>query len=110
MFPTSSGRPSRPALCSRVFSQPARTTRPISRQATRATFGRGSVMRRGILSPDDSWACSEARRAQRLESGDAGARPRGIGLLLEDHAQALQRTLELAPSPATAAELLLEGL
>src|SRR3954447_6366431 len=110
MCPTSSGRPSRPAFFSRVFSQPVSATRPARRQASTAICGRGSVMRRGILSPDDPGTRPEARRAQRLESSDARAGARRVGLLLEDHAQALERRLQLTARPAAAAELLLEGL
>src|SRR5215212_8402023 len=109
-FPISSGSPSRPALCSRVFSQPVRAARPAITQADVAILGRASGMRRGILSPDDPGTRPEARRAQRLESRDARARPRCLGLLLEDHAHPLERRLQLAPRPAPAAELLLERL
>src|SRR4051794_37278436 len=107
--PTSSGSPSRPASFSRVFSQPVRATRPASRQASTAILWRGSFMRRGILSPGDPGTLPEARRAQRLESRDADPSARRVGLLLEDHAQPLERRLELAARPAAAAELLLEG-
>src|SRR3954454_3081685 len=110
MFPTFSGRPSRPASFSRVFSQTVRATSTATQQASRTILGRDSFMRRGILSPDDPGTRPEARRAQRLESGDARAGERRVGLLLEDHAQALERRLQLTARPAAAAELLLEGL
>src|SRR4051794_15832413 len=110
MFPTFSGRPSRPASFSRVFSQPVRATSPATTQASRTILGRDSFMRRGILSPDDPGTRPEARRAQRLESGDARAGARRVGLLLEDHAQPLERGLELTACPAAAPELLLERL
>src|SRR3954451_18454879 len=105
MCPMSSGRPSRPASFSRVFLQPVSATRLIRRQASAPVLRERRVMRRGILSPGDPRAHSEARRAQRLVPGDGRVREWPIALLLEDHAQALERDLHLTPRPARAAEL-----
>src|SRR3954447_21210329 len=110
MCPISSGRPSRPASFSRVFSQPVSTTSAARTQAAAALFLPGSFMRRRILSPDDLRARAEARRPQRLVAGDRRARERLLRTLLEDHAQPLQSDLQLAARPAGGAELRLEVL
>src|SRR5256885_13856119 len=107
--------PSRPVFSSR-FPQPvtAPPARTATAQAIAALRRRRGVMRRRSLTPGPG--CGPVRvhpepgGLQRVEARDRGTGERPVGVLLEDQAQPLERSLGAALHPAAEAELFLETL
>src|SRR2546429_2428503 len=95
-------------------NRPRRWRRRRKRQRRLSGGGRASA--RDFNGPslhlptDLARAHAEARRLARLPAGDGRPLERALGVLLDDHPEALQRYLRLAAQPAARAQPLLHGL